>query len=88
MRLRAALLVASYVILVALVVAGLFFVDRQFDDAHDNECQIAYAQVTVTAVDVGLALGVDPPTPGEVAAVNAAIERLNDACGFDITPVE
>jgi hypothetical protein len=51
-RLRAGLLTVAYVILVAIVTFGAFWLDWQFDRIHENDCAIARATSVLVAADL------------------------------------
>lgn len=84
MKLRAWLLVFSYLLLIAIVVFETFWIGRQFDNSHDDQCAIAKAQAE-TAVAVADA---PPRSPRAVAALNEAIRTLNDTCDFHIEEIQ
>lgn len=87
-HLREYLLVAAYVILVAIVAFGGYWIDHEFELAHDDQCQVAHAQVEVAAVQLSATLrGQDAPPNGSIRIVNDAVRRLNDACDLDLPPV-
>jgi hypothetical protein len=74
-----ALLIGSYVILVAVVVFGAFYVPHEFNKSHDEQCAIAEAFVDLVAANLTF---VANPAGREQAVrlTNEAIDKLNDTC--------
>ena len=70
------MLVAAYVILVAVVVVGLFVITREFDDARAERCALAKAQLELTGITIAAIAGLDP-APG----AQADLDRLTQVLG-------
>ena len=85
MKTRAGLLIAAYVILVAVVVFGAFFIQREFDQAHDDQCSIARA--TALVLSASILLGTDGESvPADVrddarALLTQAQTEIAATCG-------
>ena len=82
-RYQEILLVIAYVLLCIVVVSGAFFVHREFDDAHHDQCDLAQAQAALVAIDISLT-ATRPPDAKLVEMFNNAVRQLNATCGTDI----
>jgi hypothetical protein len=85
-HLREWLLIAAYVILVLIVAYESFFINKQFDDSHDDQCRIAEVQAQLAVVSI--ALIAEPDQKAQmVKVVNGAIRALNDTCDTNVPEI-
>lgn len=68
-RVAAALLVLSYVLLVAVVSFGAFWIRQQFDKAEQDRCEMLVVQIQLTAAEVLTLKAANPPLPADVQSV-------------------
>lgn len=86
-RYREILLIVAYVLLIFVVTFGAFFIDDKFSSAHDEQCEVAQAQVEVAAVQLTVTLRGQTATEQDKAIVNDAIARLNRTCDLHLSPI-
>jgi hypothetical protein len=76
---------AAYIILVATVVWLTWFIQHEFDQAHEQQCTLAWIQADITAADrIAPFVDADPeqPVPDQIIDYLTAVTRaIEDSCG-------
>jgi hypothetical protein len=78
-RSAAYLLVTSYVLLVAVTVAGAFWIQEQFDQAQAERCDLLVIQIKLAQLEVILLRSTDSTsTPTGNADIDARVHAIRD----------